>query len=138
MQFFVTLTLDQATTSPAQLQSVMTEFVENELQAGTFVITGGLASHTDSVRVELSPSGILSGDARLPVHGFAVVEATSLDQAVEVASRMNATPPGVRPGLGRQFRGPAGCDALPALSVTGVEPPGGHLSLHGIDWSIAG
>jgi hypothetical protein len=41
MQFFVTLTLDQATTSPAQLQSAMTEFVENELQAGTFVITGG-------------------------------------------------------------------------------------------------
>ena len=41
MQFFVTLTLDQLTASPAELQSAMTELVENELQAGSFVITGG-------------------------------------------------------------------------------------------------
>ncbi len=88
MQFFVTLTLDQVTSSPAELQSAMTELVENELQAGSFVITGGLASHADGVRVELSPSGMLQGEARLPVHGFAVVEAPSLEQAVEVASRM--------------------------------------------------
>lgn len=88
MQFFVTLTLDQLTASPAELQSAMTEFVENELQAGSFVITGGLASHADGARVELSPSGMHQGDPRLPVHGFAVVEAPSLEQAVEVASRM--------------------------------------------------
>jgi hypothetical protein len=43
MQFFVTLTVDQLTASPAKLQSAMTEFVEHELQAGSFVITGGLA-----------------------------------------------------------------------------------------------
>lgn len=88
MQFFVTLTLDQLTASPAALQSAMTEFVDNELQAGTFVLTGGLASHADGARIELSPDGELQGDPRLPVHGFAVVESPSLEQAVEVASRM--------------------------------------------------
>jgi hypothetical protein len=41
----------------------MTELVENELQAGTFVIRGGLASQADGVRVELSPSGMPQGGA---------------------------------------------------------------------------
>ena len=88
MQFFVTLTLDQMTNSPAELQSAMTEFVEDELRSGAFVITGGLASHADAVRVEVAPSGMVSEEPRLPIHGFAVVEALSLEQAVEVASRM--------------------------------------------------
>ena len=88
MQFFVTLTVDRLTSPPAELETAMTELVENELQAGTFVITGGLASQADGVRVELSPSGMPQGDAHLPVHGFAVVEAPSLESAVEVASRM--------------------------------------------------
>ena len=88
MQFFVTLTLDRLTASPAELQSAMTEFVENELHEGSFVITGGLASPADGARVELSAGGVLQGDPRLPVHGFAVVEAPSLGQAVDVAARM--------------------------------------------------
>jgi hypothetical protein len=88
MQFLVTLTLDRPADSPAELQSAMTEFVENELRAGSFVITGGLAPHADGVRVELSPGGTHQGDPRLPVHGFAVVEAPSLEQAAEAASRM--------------------------------------------------
>ena len=88
MQFFVTLTLDQLAASPAELQSAMTEFVEHELQTGSFVITGGLAPHADGTRVELSSDGMVQGDPRLPVHGFAVVEAPSLEQAIEVASRM--------------------------------------------------
>jgi hypothetical protein len=88
MRFFVTLTVEQPTSSPAELQSAMTEFVENELQTGTFVTTGGLASPADGARVELSPTGMLQGDARLPVDGFAVVEAPSIDHALEVASRM--------------------------------------------------
>lgn len=89
---FVTLTLDQLTISPAELQSAMTEFVENELQTGGFVITGGLASHADGARVELSPSGVVQGGAHLPIHGFAVVEAPLLEQAVEVASPSRITP----------------------------------------------
>ena len=88
MQYFVTLTLDRLTRPPAELQSAMTEFVEHELRAGSFVISGGLASQADGVRVELSPSGPLRGDAGLPVHGFAVVEAPSLEQATDVATRM--------------------------------------------------
>ena len=47
--------LDQLMASPPELQSAMTEFVEDELKAGTFVITGGLASQVDGARVELSP-----------------------------------------------------------------------------------
>jgi hypothetical protein len=88
MQFLVTLSLDQLTASPPELQSAMTEFVEDGLKAGTFVVTGGLASHAEGARVELSPGGALQGEPRLPVYGFAVVEASSLEQAVEVASRM--------------------------------------------------
>lgn len=88
MQFLVTLTLDRLTASPAELQSAMTEFVENELQAGSFVITGGLAPHADGARVQLSPDGVVQEDSRLPLHGFAIVEAPSLEQAVEVATRM--------------------------------------------------
>jgi hypothetical protein len=65
VQFFVTLTLEQLTSSPAELQSAMTEFVEDEVQKGAFVITGGLASHADGARVELSPSGMLQNDALL-------------------------------------------------------------------------
>ncbi|HEX3459286.1 MAG TPA: hypothetical protein VHT49_00160 [Acidimicrobiales bacterium] len=88
MQFFVTLTLNQTSESPADLQSAMTEFVEHQLQAGGFVMTGGLAPPVDGVRVDLSPGGILQSDAGLPVHGFAVVEAISLAEAVDLASTM--------------------------------------------------
>jgi hypothetical protein len=88
MQFFVTLTVDQLTASPADLQTAMTEFVEKELQAGSFVITGGLAPHADGVRVGVSPGGVVQDEPRLPVHGFAVVGAASLEEAVAVASRM--------------------------------------------------
>jgi hypothetical protein len=88
MQFLMTLTLERLTSPPAELQSAMTEFVEDELKAGKFVITGGLAPHADGVRVELSSSGMLQHEARLPVHGFAVIETPSQGNAVEVASRM--------------------------------------------------
>ncbi len=56
MHFFVTLNLDQLSGSPAELQSAITEFVENELQAGSFAITRGLASHSDGVRVSYPPT----------------------------------------------------------------------------------
>lgn len=88
MQFLVTLTLDQLTESPTELQSAMTDFVEDELRTGSFVLTGGLASPAEGVRIELSPSGLSEEAAQLPVHGFAVVEAASLEQAVAVASGM--------------------------------------------------
>jgi hypothetical protein len=88
MQFFVTLTVDQLTASPADLQTAMTEFVEKELQAGSFIITGGLSPHGDGVRIGVSPGGVVRDEPRLAVHGFAVVEAASLEEAEEVASRM--------------------------------------------------
>jgi hypothetical protein len=117
MQFFVTLRLDQLTSSPAELQSAMTEFVENELQAGSFVITGGLASDADGVRVGLSLNGMHQSEAPLPAHGFPVVEASSLRQAVEVASHMLRLHQN-RPGLCPQLRGPARCHALLASGRT--------------------
>lgn len=43
MQYLVTLTLDQLAATPAELHSAMTEFVESEIEAGNFVLTGGLA-----------------------------------------------------------------------------------------------
>lgn len=88
MQFFVTLIVDRLTRPPAELESAMTEFVEDELQAGRFVISAGLGSHVDGVRVELSSSGVQQGEARSPVQGFAVVEAPSFEDAVDLASRI--------------------------------------------------
>lgn len=88
MQYLVTLTLDQLAATPAELHSAMTEFVEREIEAGNFVLTGGLAPAADGVRVELSSHGAAQDGPHLPVHGFAVVESSSLEEAVEVASRM--------------------------------------------------
>lgn len=88
MQFLVTLTPEGLTSSPTELQSAMSEFVETERQTGTFAFTGGLASHADDARVELSSTGLRHGDPRLPIRGFAVVEAPSPEDAVEVAARM--------------------------------------------------
>ncbi len=88
MQFLVTLTVDPQASPPAGLQSAMTDLVEDALRTGRFVISGGLGSHADGVRVELSPSGMPQGRARLPLHGFAVVEAPSLEDAIEEASRI--------------------------------------------------
>jgi hypothetical protein len=66
----------------------MTDLVESELKTGGFAVSEGLASHADGVRVELSPSGIIESEASLPVHGFAVVDSPSLEQATQVATRM--------------------------------------------------
>ena len=88
MQYLVTVTMDAAATSPAELQSAMTDLVENELETGGFAVSGGLASHADGVRVELFPGGVIESEPTLPVHGFAIVDSPSLEQAVEVASRM--------------------------------------------------
>jgi hypothetical protein len=88
MQFLVTLSVDQLTSSPADLQAAMTEFVESERKSGTFLVTGGLGPRSDGARVALSSSGLLNGDASLPIHGFAVVDADSLADAVDVAGRI--------------------------------------------------
>lgn len=88
MQYLVTVTMDSAASSPAELQSAMTDLVENELENGGFAVSGGLASHADGVRIELSPGGVIESEPRLPVHGFAVVDSPSLEKAVEVANRM--------------------------------------------------
>jgi len=88
MKFLVTVTMDPSATSPAELQSAMTDLVENELKTGGFAVSGGLAPHADGVRVEVSPSGVVESEARLPVHGFAVVDSSSLERATEVATRM--------------------------------------------------
>ncbi len=86
MQFLVTLTVDQLTKPLAELEFAMTALVEDKAKAGRFVFSGGLASHADGVRVELSPSGMPQAEARLPIHGFVVVEAPSLEDALEDAS----------------------------------------------------
>lgn len=88
MQFFVTLIVDRLTRPPAELESAMTEFVEDELQAGRVVLSAGLGSHADGVRVAHSSSGVRQGEARSPVDGFAVVEAPSFKDAVDLASRI--------------------------------------------------
>ncbi len=88
MQFLITLTVDRLNRPPAGLEAAMTNFVERELESGTFVITGGLAPHADSMRILLSADGMSKGETNLPVHGFGVVEAASLEDATHVASQI--------------------------------------------------
>jgi len=89
MQFLVTVSIVQhAGAPPDELQSVMTNFVHDETRAGTFVITGGLAERAAGVCLQVSSSGPVRSDSRLPFDGFAVVECSALDQAIEVAARI--------------------------------------------------
>ena len=88
-QFLITVTLTRfAGAPPEKLQAEMTAFIEDETRRGTFVVTGGLAPHPDGARHSLSSGGVERGDAQLPLQGFAIVEAQSLDKAIAVASRM--------------------------------------------------
>ena len=91
MQFLVTITvtLDRRSSAPPdEFQAAMTAFVEAETRAGSFVLTGGLAPPSDGAHLTLSGAGVIQSDARVPLHGFAVVEAPALDRALDVASRM--------------------------------------------------
>ena len=44
MQFYVTLTLDRSQASYSDLQAKMSEYVEDNVKAGSFIITGVLTS----------------------------------------------------------------------------------------------
>ena len=88
-QFLITVNLTRFSgTPPEKLQAEMTALIEDETRRGTFVVTGGLAPHSDGARLSLSSGGMERGAAQLPLHGFAIVEAQSLDKAIAVASRM--------------------------------------------------
>ena len=89
MQFLVTVTMSQVSGAPpADLQAAMTALIDAETRRGIFALTGGLASHSDGARLALSANGVEHSHTRLPVHGFAVVEAQSLNEAVDVGTRM--------------------------------------------------
>jgi hypothetical protein len=89
MQFLLTVTItEHASAPPTELQDAMTNFVHDETRAGTFVITGGLAPRADGAGIRLSKDGLVRSEPQLPIHGYAVVECTGLEQATEVASRL--------------------------------------------------
>jgi hypothetical protein len=89
MQYLVTVTIAQAAGAPpAELQAAMTALVEAETSRGTVAVSGAFAPDDDGARLTLSAGGVEQGSARLPLHGFAVVEASSLDDALDVARRM--------------------------------------------------
>ena len=88
-QFLVTVTINNASEAPpAELQAAMSALIEADTRRGTFTVTGGLAPHSAGTRLTLSANGAGRSDARGPLHGFAVVEAQSLDEAIDVATRM--------------------------------------------------
>ena len=90
MQFLVTVTVVPPADAapPTELQTAMTKFVHDETRAGTFVITGGLAAQADGARICLSTAGLVRSEPHLPIHGYAVVEGSALEQAIEVASHL--------------------------------------------------
>ena len=89
MQFLMTVTIGQhAGAPPPELQAAMTKLVDDETRAGTFVITGSPAAHTDGACLRVSKAGLVRSAPLLPIYGYAVVECPALEQAMDVASRV--------------------------------------------------
>ena len=89
MQFLMTVTIRREAGVPStELQASMTKFVDDEIRAGTFVITGGLARQAAGARIGVSRAGLVRSESHLPIHGYAVVESPSLEHATEAASRL--------------------------------------------------
>ncbi len=91
MQFLMTLTIGHTSAPPQALQTAMTKLVDDETAAGTIVVSGGLAPSSQGRLLTLSRGELTereSADDRMQFHGFAVLEATSIGEAIERASRV--------------------------------------------------
>ena len=89
MQFLLTVTIREYTDlPPTELQTSMTQFVEERLRTGTFVITGSFALDGDARRLGSSTAAVVRTEPGPPIHGFGVVEARSLEHAAETAEHL--------------------------------------------------
>jgi len=89
MQFLMTLTIGHTSAPPQALQDAMTRLVDGETAAGRVVVSGGLAPSSDGRLVTLSGGELTmseSADSRMPMDGFAVLEAASMDEAISRAA----------------------------------------------------
>src|SRR6185436_4685679 len=91
MQYLMTLTIGHTSAPPQELQTAMTRLVDDATAAGAIVTSGGLGPSSQGRLVTLA-SGELSvresADSQGPIDGFAVLEAASLEDAIEQASRV--------------------------------------------------
>jgi hypothetical protein len=89
MQFLMTLTIGHTSAPPQALQTAMTKLVDDETAAGTLVLSGGLAPSSQGRLLTLSKGELTvreSANSHTPIDGFAVLEAASMDEAIEKAA----------------------------------------------------
>lgn len=92
MQFLITITIGRPPSAPSgKFQAAMTKLVDDEIAAGTFLSSGGLAPSSQGRRLTLT-DGELAVDEPIQEHraidGYAVLEAPSLDEAFKKASQL--------------------------------------------------
>jgi hypothetical protein len=92
MHFFLTVTIGRNPTAPPpELQTAMTALVDEETRAGRIVWSGAFAPSEQSSRVALFDGKVETNarnGAAVAIDGFAVLEAPSIEAALETASRM--------------------------------------------------
>jgi hypothetical protein len=88
MQFLVTITIGHTSAPPQALQTAMTKLVDDETAAGTMVLSGGLAPSSQGRLLTLSKGELTvreSANGHVLIDGFAVLEAASMEEAIEKA-----------------------------------------------------
>jgi hypothetical protein len=69
----------------------MTKHVEDETAAGTLILSGGLAPSSQGSRITLSQGQLTvheRGDGHVLIDGYAVLQASSMEEAIEKASQL--------------------------------------------------
>jgi hypothetical protein len=91
MQFLTTITIGHTSAPPQALQTAMTKLVDDATAAGTLVLSGGLAPSAQGRLVSLARGELTvrdSATSQVPIDGFAVFEAASMDEAIERAAQL--------------------------------------------------
>ena len=91
MKFLMTLTIGHTSAPPQALQTAMTRLVDDKTADGTIVASGGLGPESESRLVRLSASELTVRESlrsHLPIDGFAILEAQSLDEAIKTAAQV--------------------------------------------------
>ncbi|HEU0041952.1 MAG TPA: YciI family protein [Jiangellaceae bacterium] len=85
--------VESAAQPPQEFLDAMAEFVEEGIKSGVVVDLGGLAPSAMSARVRLSGGKLVVTDgpfteAKELVGGYAIIEASSKDEAIELAAQL--------------------------------------------------
>ncbi|HEY3058493.1 MAG TPA: hypothetical protein VGL99_05915, partial [Chloroflexota bacterium] len=84
MQYLMTLTIGHTSAPPQALQDAMTKLVDDETAAGTIALSGGLAPSSEGRLLTLAKCKLTVREStNISIDGFAVLEAASMEEALE-------------------------------------------------------